>query len=144
MELVGPMEDIKTVGFAGGAATCPSRPRTGQCVRLPTPLERLLSQACTCWESGGHVLAGRDCGPPSPSPERTAIPSAGTWPSGLLCRLRGRAQARDMSSFTLANSSAARRHRYEVLPILYMPVLQTGQVPRVAGLPFFIVTCSAF
>ena len=29
---------------------------------------------------------------------------------------------------------------YLALPILYMPVLQTGQVPFVAGLPFFIVT----
>ena len=42
------------------------------------------------------------------------------------------------------NSPAARSHRYEALPILHMPLLQTGQVPRVAGLPFFIETCSAF
>jgi hypothetical protein len=29
---------------------------------------------------------------------------------------------------------------YFALPILYMPVPQTGQTPFVAGLPFFIVT----
>lgn len=29
---------------------------------------------------------------------------------------------------------------YLALPILYMPVPQTGHVPFVAGLPFFIVT----
>ena len=27
MEFAGPSEDVKTVGFTGGAATCPSRPR---------------------------------------------------------------------------------------------------------------------
>ena len=95
----GPREDVRTVGFTGGTATCQRRSRPRQCFRLPTPLERLLSQACTCWESGERVLADRDCGPPSPSPECTAIPSAGMMPLGLSCRLRGRAQGQDMSYF---------------------------------------------
>ena len=46
--------------------------------------------------------------------------------------------------FILTEFFRARSHRYEVLPILYMPVSQTGQVPQVAARPFFIVTCSAF
>lgn len=34
---------------------------------------------------------------------------------------------------------------YSVLPILIIPVLHTGQVPFVAGLPFFKVTaCGSF
>ena len=95
----GPTEDVRTVGFTGGTATCQRRSRPRQCFRLPTPLERLLSQAYTCWESEGRVLADRDCGPPNPSPERTAILSAGMMLSGLSCRLRGRAQGQDMSYF---------------------------------------------
>ena len=31
----------------------------------------------------------------------------------------------------------------EVLPILYIPVPHSPHLPRVAGRPFFIVTCSA-
>ena len=95
-------------------------------------------------ESGERVLADRDCGPPSLLPEGTAIPSTGTIRSGLSSRLCGRAQPRDMSSFTLAEFFSRAVHRYEALPILYMPVLHTGQVPRVAARPFFIVICSAF
>ena len=140
----GPTEDVRAVGFTGGTATCQRRSRPRQCFRLPTPLAWPLSQACTCSESGERVPSGLDCGPPSPSPECTAIPSAGMMPSGLSCRLRGRAQGQDMSYSFWPNSSAARSHRYEAFPILYMPVLHTGQVPRVAGRPFFIVTCSAF
>ena len=49
-------------------------------------------------ELGGHDLVGQACGPPSPSPEGTAIPSAGTIPSGLPCRSSGLAQEQDMSS----------------------------------------------
>ena len=95
----GPTEDVWAVGFTGGTATCQRRPRPRQCFRLPTPLEWPLSQACNCSESGERVLADLDCGPPSPSPECTAIPSAGMMPSGLSCRLRGRAQGQDMSYF---------------------------------------------
>ena len=88
----------QTVSFASGTATFPRRPRPRQFVRLSTPPERLLFPACTCWELGGHDLVGQDCGPPSPLPEGTAIPSAGTIPSGLPCRSSGLAQEQDMSS----------------------------------------------
>ena len=86
----------------GGATTCPNRSKPRQCFRLPTPLEWPLSQACTCSESEERVLADRDCGPPNPSPECTATPSARMMPSGLSCRLRGRAQGQDMSYFMQA------------------------------------------
>jgi len=33
---------------------------------------------------------------------------------------------------------------YLAAPILYIPVPQTGHLPFIAGLPFFIVTASAF
>ena len=76
-----------------GKAICPTIHAT-----RTTPPERLLFPACTCWELGGHDLVGQVCGPPSPSPEGTAIPSAGTIPSGLPCRSSGLAQEQDMSS----------------------------------------------
>ena len=102
----GPTEDVRTVGFTGGTATCQRRSRPRQCVRLPTPLEWPLSPAYICWESEGRVLADRDCGPLNPSPERTAILSAGMMPLGLSCRLRGRAQGQDTSYF----------HSYRISP----------------------------
>ena len=95
----GPTEDVRTVGFTGGPLPVHADKGQGNVVRLPTPLEWPLSPAYTCWESEGRVLADRDCGPPSPSPECTAIPSAGMMPLGLSCRLRGRAQGQDMSYF---------------------------------------------
>jgi hypothetical protein len=44
----------------------------------------------------------------------------------------------------LKRSSDRRSRSYFALPILYMPVLQTGHTPLVAGFPFFIVTAVAF
>ena len=92
----------RLAAFIGGTATCPNRSRPRQCFRLSTRLEWPLSQGCTCSESEEHVLADRDCGPPNPSPECTATPSAGMMPSGLSCRLHGRAQGQDMSYFIRA------------------------------------------